>query len=84
MKIRILIFISLISVGLKGFSQEYLTGLSHGTPTNTMRLTKSQTLTLPFFDDFSENNVVTNANRWKNQYVFVNSGFPLQHASSLC
>ena len=77
MKIRILIFISLISVGLKGFSQEYLTGLSHGTPTNTMRLTKSQTLTLPFFDDFSENDVVTNANRWKNQYVFVNSGFPL-------
>lgn len=86
MKNKLLIFITLIFLGLQGFSQEYLTGFSNGTKTidddnvyianqNQSRSVANNKLSLPFFDDFTDDNAL-DATRWKNRSVFVNSGFP--------
>lgn len=86
MKNKLLIFITLIFIGLQGFSQEYLTGFSNKTMTidddndyianrNQGRSVANNKLSLPFFEDFTGDNNL-DATRWKNRSVFVNSGFP--------
>lgn len=86
MKNKLLIFITLIFLGLQGFSQEYLTGFSNGTMTvgddngynanrNQGRSVADNKLSLPIFDDFTGDHGL-DATIWKNRSVFVNSGFP--------
>ena len=80
MKIKFAVLIT-ISVLLcnAGFSQEYLTGFSYENhvPDNTTTTRDKQSLTLPFFDDFSDTKVFPNQKKWQNRNVFVNDGFPL-------
>lgn len=80
MKIKFAVLIT-ISVLLcnAGFSQEYLTGFSfeNHIHENTTTTRNKQSLTLPFFDDFSDTKVFPNQKKWQNRNVFVNDGFPL-------
>ena len=36
------------------------------------------TLTLPFFDDFSESKLFPDSTRWLNNYVYINNQFPIE------
>ena len=76
MKIKFLIIIFLI--GLNCSAQEYLSGFSHEAKSVGESLrNRNNVVQLPFFDDFTETDVYTDAAKWQNNNVFVNSGFPL-------
>lgn len=80
MKIKILAFIVLAFIlGYNSYSQEYLSGFSYTVKSkgNAEKRMSANELTLPFFDDFTENNTYPDASRWQNRSVLVNSGFPL-------
>lgn len=42
---------------------------------------KTDTLKIPFFDDFVSTNVYPDSTRWKNNYVYINSDFPINPPS---
>ena len=76
MKIKFLIIIFLI--GLNCSAQEYLSGFSHEAKSVGESLrNRNNVVQLPFFDDFTETDVYTDAAKWQNNNVLVNSGFPL-------
>ena len=76
MKIKFLIIIFLI--GLNCSAQEYLSGFSHEAKSVGESLrNRNNVVQLPFFDDFTESDVYTDAAKWQNNNVLVNSGFPL-------
>ena len=76
MRIKFLIIIFLI--GLNCSAQEYLSGFSHEAKSVGERLrNRNNVVQLPFFDDFTESDVYTDAAKWQNNNVLVNSGFPL-------
>ena len=76
MRNKLLIIILLI--GLNCSAQEYLSGFSYEVETiETGLRTRSEVLQLPFFDDFTTTDVLTNTVKWQNNNVLVNSGFPL-------
>lgn len=58
-------------------AQEVLTGFSHPDRVPTPRQRDQQTLTLPFYDDFSNSQLYPDAQKWADRYVYVNPGFPL-------
>ncbi len=78
--------------GNETLAQEKLTGLSvnpvliqyNKTHRKTILLKSKatpDTLTLPFFDDFSSTRVVPNQNRWTDKDVFVNTEYPVNPVS---
>ncbi|MBO5958029.1 MAG: T9SS type A sorting domain-containing protein [Bacteroidales bacterium] len=76
MRIKFLIIIFLI--GLNCSAQEYLSGFSHEAKSVGESLrNRNNVVQLPFFDDFTETDVYTDAAKWQNNNVLVNSGFPL-------
>ena len=76
MRIKFLIIIFLI--GLNCSAQEYLSGFSHEAKSVDKGLrNRNNVVQLPFFDDFTESDVYTDAAKWQNNNVLVNSGFPL-------
>ncbi|MBR5146096.1 MAG: T9SS type A sorting domain-containing protein [Bacteroidales bacterium] len=78
MKSRILII--LLFIGLHCSAQEYLSGFSHESKAARERQDvrgRNASVALPFFDDFAESSVYTDAAKWQNNNVLVNSGFPL-------
>lgn len=76
MRIKFLIIIFLI--GLNCSAQEYLSGFSHEAKSVDKGLrNRNDVVQLPFFDDFTETDVYTDAAKWQNNNVLVNSGFPL-------
>ena len=78
MRTKLLIIIFLI--GLSCSAQEYLSGFSYNNESaDDVRLMKkrSDVISLPFFDDFTESDVAPDASKWQNKNVLVNSGFPL-------
>ena len=78
MKNKLLILILLI--GLNASAQEYLSGFSFYKENAEERQSlrgRSDVLQLPFFEDFSESDVYTDAAKWQTNNAFVNSGFPL-------
>ena len=76
MRIKFLIIIFLI--GINCSAQEYLSGFSHEAKSVDKSLrTRNDVVQLPFFDDFTESDVYTDAAKWQNNNVLVNSGFPL-------
>ena len=78
MRTKLLIIIFLI--GLSCSAQEYLSGFSYNNEAaDDVRLMKkrSDVISLPFFDDFTESDVTPDASKWQNKNVLVNSGFPL-------
>jgi len=73
-------------------AQEKLTGLSvnpvliqyNKTHRKTIHLKSKatpDTLTLPFFDDFSSTRVVPDQNRWTDKNVFINTEYPVSPVS---
>ncbi len=65
-------------IGLNCSAQEYLSGFSHEAKSVDKSLrTRNDVVQLPFFDDFTENDIYTDAANWQNNNVLVNSGFPL-------
>lgn len=77
MKNKILFII--LFVGLNCSAQEYLSGFSYETESveNNISRSRNDVLQLPFFDDFTESEVYTDASKWQNNDVLVNSGFPV-------
>lgn len=74
----IAIIIAILLFGLKINAQEYLNVFSYGieNSSNAKNYRSEKQINLPFFDDFSNDNVVPDASKWMNNSVFVNSGFP--------
>ena len=74
----IAIIIAILLFGLKINAQEYLNVFSYGieNSSNAKNYRSEKQINLPFFDDFSNDNVVPDASKWMNKSVFVNSGFP--------
>ena len=65
-------------IGLNCSAQEYLSGFSHEAKSVGESLrNRNNVVQLPFFDDFTESDVYTDAAKWQNNNVLVNSGFPL-------
>ena len=62
-------------------AQEVVTGLqSNSAVINNRRLQESKalladTLELPFFDDFSGNNIFPETSKWTDNYVFINNTY---------
>ena len=57
-------------------AQEILTGFQH--PDNAARQQGArQTLTLPFYDDFSSTERFPDSQKWADIAAYINSGFPL-------
>ena len=77
MKNKFLIII--LFIGLSCSAQEYLSGFSYETKSLGESRTKgrNEALVLPFFDDFTESVIYTDAAKWQNNNVLVNSGFPI-------
>lgn len=71
------------------FSQEALTGLQVNSILekaykNAVSLKSSKstdTLELPFFDDFSYHSVYPNSSKWSDNYAFINSSYPVNPIS---
>lgn len=87
MRYILIIYIFLVA-GLAGFSQEILTGMQ----TNPMVMARclepnpadhlksgldTIPVGIPFFDDFSANNVFPSSDRWIDQYAFENDDLPV-------
>jgi hypothetical protein len=85
------IYIVLISLGfpLAAGSQEIVTGLlvnrevSRNWEKSDMRKSSmsSDTLEIPFFDDFSGSTVYPDINNWDDKYVFINNSFSVRQRS---
>ena len=77
MRTKLLTIILLI--GLNTSAQEYLSGFLYTTEVaeEAGLRSRNDVLKLPFFDDFTESNVVPDICKWQNKSVLVNSGFPL-------
>lgn len=61
-----------------GKAQEYLTGFNGGVPDNEpLQLRNEAVVTLPFFDDFTNDGIYPDVSKWQTDNVFVNSGFPM-------
>lgn len=77
MRTKLLTIILLI--GLNASAQEYLSGFSYISDDSEDIILKkrSNVMSLPFFDDFTESDVSPDASKWQNRNVLVNSGFPL-------
>ena len=78
MKNKLLIIILLI--GLNCHAQEYLNGFSYEAKDSNENIntrSRSEAIQLPFFDDFTKSDVYTDAVKWQNNNVLVNSGFPV-------
>ena len=78
MKNKLLIITLLI--GLNCHAQEYLSGFSYATNDFTESRnvrSRGEAMQLPFFEDFTESVAYTDALKWQNNNVFVNSGFPV-------
>lgn len=77
MKIKLLIIIFLTVLNCS--AQEYLSGFSYISDDSEDIILKkrSNVMSLPFFDDFTESDVSPDASKWQNRNVLVNSGFPL-------
>lgn len=88
LKIHVFILLTFVN---NMFSQESITDLqinnvvrqhylSHG---NILKkLAPSDTLELPFFDDFSNNDIFPDQKKWKDNYVFVNNTYEVNPISS--
>lgn len=76
---RIIITILLaVTLLMSGKAQEYLTGFNGGIPEQESLKTREEvSATLPFFDDFTNEDIYPDASRWQTGNVFVNSGFPM-------
>lgn len=77
MRTKLLIITLLI--GLSCSAQEYLSGFSYTTKSSDeVKVLRSRTdvVSLPFFDDFTESEVFPDASKWQNNSVLINSGFP--------
>lgn len=78
MKNKLLIILLFLSLTVH--AQEYLSGFSYKSEiadeTKTQR-SRNNTLVIPFFDDFTESDIYTDAAKWQNNNVLVNSGFPI-------
>ena len=62
---------------MSGNSQEYLTGFNGGIPHERTQKTRNEAVaTLPFFDDFTNNGVYLNDNKWQSVDVLISAGFP--------
>ena len=62
---------------MSGQAQEYLTGFNGGIPKNEPQKSRDDVVvSLPFFDDFTNQGKYPDASKWQSRDVFVNSGFP--------
>ncbi|MDD3384540.1 MAG: T9SS type A sorting domain-containing protein [Bacteroidales bacterium] len=81
----LLLIMSLISPALRG--QEMLVSSGHNRiPANTLseasfKTLGSDTLQLPFVDDFSGTSVIPNPQLWSDQFAYINGGFALESPS---
>ena len=62
-------------------AQEILTGFYHGDAGIAVQSRDQQSLTLPFYDDFSHVHRYPDSLKWADRDVFVNSGFPSNPAT---
>ena len=58
-------------------AQEILTGFGYAPEKPTQRSSIQPARFLPFFDDFSQSNVIPDSTKWTDRNVLVNDGFPL-------
>ncbi|MEZ5000125.1 MAG: hypothetical protein R2744_08000 [Bacteroidales bacterium] len=83
----ILLSILLVSTLTQTRGQEVVTGLSSNIllKNNSLLLLKSKstpdTLTLPFFDDFSRGGPNPDPGRWTDNFVFINNTYPLNQVT---
>ena len=82
------IFILLLS-GINLYSQEVVTGLTRNIYLNTEKaneqakgLRQADTLELPYFDDFSGNNVYPDPAKWEDKDVFINNTYSVKQISA--
>lgn len=77
-----------LTIAFPGGAQEYLTGLSENGVVKAgmaersrlkLRMAGTDTIPmgLPFFDDFSQDNVFPDESRWIDRYGFVNNEYPV-------
>jgi hypothetical protein len=81
---RIVLYLILLNVCLSSIpAQEVITGLqSNSRIINSKEkfkrnkaLTSSDTLAIPFFDDFSGHSIFPDSNKWTDNYVFINNTY---------
>lgn len=62
---------------MNGIAQEFLTGFNGGVYGTELQKSRDvETLTLPFFDDFSQEGLYPDATKWEQGNVSVNANFP--------
>lgn len=78
MKNKILIlFAAILLLGFRLDAQEYLNAfLYENHSEKNVKKSSANTVSLPFFDDFTESDVAPDAAKWQNRNVLINSGFP--------
>ncbi|MGB4292336.1 MAG: T9SS type A sorting domain-containing protein [Bacteroidales bacterium] len=90
MQKRILAYLSLLFFpGISIYSQEVVTGLSRNiylhTDKSLSEATKSSkstdTLEVPFFDDFSDSYIYPDNKRWEDKFVFINNTYSVNQIS---
>ncbi|MCX6252036.1 MAG: T9SS type A sorting domain-containing protein [Bacteroidetes bacterium] len=78
----------LLFLGVSTMAQEIISGIqiNPAVRAKSIELTKLKMqpyledippLTMPFFDDFSENSIYPSPNRWVDRFAFVNTDYPL-------
>jgi len=81
-------FIILLSffIALSGISQEILTGLGENPVIKqnlsskdfkSFKVVRTAPIKLPFFDDFKQKGIFPDTARWMDNYVFINTDFPV-------
>lgn len=88
--LNIISFLLILSLpGNYSFSQEALTGLqvnsvlekAYKDAVKLKSSKSSDTLELPFFDDFSYQSVYPNSQKWSDNFAFINSTYPVNPVS---
>ncbi|MFA6059929.1 MAG: T9SS type A sorting domain-containing protein [Taibaiella sp.] len=76
---RKLLFLLFAGISFPAHAQEYILPLQENVIVNTRSKIKGQTsqkptvLSLPFFEDFTDNDPYPNSERWADRYVYINN-----------
>lgn len=74
---KILIILLALTALVNGRAQEYLVPFSSGEAVENQRNWSDESISLPFFDDFSASYKYTDDSKWERNNVYVSSNFPL-------
>ena len=74
---KILIILLALTALVNGRAQEYLVPFSSGEAVENQRNWSDESISLPFFDDFSASYKYTDDSKWERNNVYVSANFPL-------